>query len=388
MQTLSSHITRYRVNYINTQIKLDMLTMGDNPRLPNNLNILPLADNIEGVGKLLEPITVWTKPDGLVEVIRGHRRTLACQLIHDNNRARFDEIFPEGIPVFMVENCTAEEAVELKLDHTEQRGLTDPHEVQMSANMLFAVRRTEADVAWQLSSLIDKISPMNVKGKEKLGELTEKLESAKASKAKPKVIEACEKACKEFIAEYRRGYVQNLHNVFRAPKVVCAALFAKAARQNPKEFEGVYLPPLTNADVKALWKAHKTDIAIVDQETKVPVYNQTRVGPNFSTKWDEIVKDSQTEKDDKPATPKAMSAKDMASDITEGRFCSVGFVKLTNLHCGDKTVEGLDALDHAYHMLDLIAKEQPELYEMVITEGTKVESELAKADKEAKAIEG
>ena len=376
---------RSRMQYINTMIQLDKLSMGDNPRLPTNLNIGPLADNIENLGKLLEPITVW-QPNGddQFEVIRGHRRTMAIQTIAERSPKVFEDIFGKGVPAFVVEGCSPEDVVELKLDHTEQQSLSDPHEVQMSADMLFAIRRTEAEVAVQLQSLIEKISPMKSKSKVALKELEDKLSDAKAQ-GKAKAIEAVDKEIKKFIAEYRRGYVQHLHDVYRSPLKVNASLYYKACGIKPKGFETEDLPRLTNSQVNTLWKAHKEDLEIKDEESGAPKYNQVRIGPQFTEKWDKIVAAEKAAVNGEPTAPKpkAMSAKEMASEVTEGRWSSVGFCKLTNWHCGDKGVEGLDRLDEQYHLIDLVAKEQPDLLEMVVTEGIKIRAELVKADKEA-----
>ena len=373
------------MKYTQIHIQPDTLTFGENPRLPTNLNIPAMRDSIETLGKLLEPVTVWQPEAGIFELIRGHRRSFAILEILAENPTRYAEIFPEGIPAFEVEDVTVEEVVELKLDHTEQQGLSDPHEVQMSANMLFAIRKTEADVAFQLASLIEKINPMKSKAKADKAELEEKLADAKVQ-GKPKAIDNAEKAIKKHIADYRRGFVQHLHDVYRCPHVVNAALYHKACGEQPAGFEEEYLPRLTNAQVNSLWKAHKEDLEVIDDDTGVPKYNQNRVGPQFSEKWASLVK---TEKeanngDPTPPKPKAMSGKDMKAEVGE-RWNSVGFCKLTGWHSGDKEVEGLDALDAQYHLLDLVAKEQPDLLEMVITEGKKIEAEQIAADKEATA---
>jgi len=372
------------MNYIHKFIQLATAVMGDNPRLPNTLNIGPLAENIDGTGSLKEPITVWEIEPEIYQVIRGHRRTLACQSIFESNPKRFAEIFPDGIPAFVVEGVTAEEVVELKLDHTEQLGLSDPHEVQMSANMLFAIRRTEAEVAWQLSSLMEKVSPMKAKAKVALALLQEKLVDAKAG-GKGKVIEACEKELRQFMADYRRGLVQGLHDVYRSPFVVNAALYAKASGEAPKGFEGIYLPKLTQANVKSLWAAHKLDLESKDEETGAPKYNQTRVGPNFTEKWNKLVADEQSGgTKEKVVQPKAMSAKDMIAEIGE-RWSSVAFCKLTNWHSGDKSVEGLNVLDKECYYMDLVRRQQPDLLDMVVAEGKKIEEALIVEDQTVKA---
>jgi ParB-like chromosome segregation protein Spo0J len=140
------------MKYTNALVKFGEITAGENPRLPTNLSLDSLRDNIEGVG-LLEPITLWEKSKNVLELIRGHRRTLAIGQIKNRNPKRFEELFGKGIPALVVTGITPEEVITMKLDHSEQRGLSDPHELQRSANMLFAISKTEAEVAVQLAGL-------------------------------------------------------------------------------------------------------------------------------------------------------------------------------------------------------------------------------------------
>jgi hypothetical protein len=370
------------LNYIPKTLDLDIITMGDNPRLPTTLDIPPLKRNISEVG-LLEPITVWF-PNGkeIAEVIRGHRRTIALNQLKDEDPKRFKELFPKGIPAFVRENITEEEVVTLKLDHGGQKGLSHPHELQMSASMMFDKGFTEAQVANQLRPLIDKISPMPSSKRVEVGELESKLAEARAS-GKAKAIESAEKALYERIAKYHRGRVQYHHDVWRSPYLVEAALYFKACGVVKKGFEKEYLPNLTTSHVKALWKAHKEDLE--QKEDGAPKYNKTRVGPLFTEKWNAIVK-AEKEKGENPtqSKPKAMSAKDMLAEVKEGKWESKGFCKLALYHAGDKSVEGLSALDKAYKAADLVmSAEDTSLWEMVVTEAKNIEAALIAKDAEA-----
>jgi hypothetical protein len=364
------------MDYIHKMFELANITMGDNPRLPTTLDLPPLVQSISDVG-LLEPLTVWI-PNGdnnIVEVIKGHRRCMALQELSDHNPKRFKELFPEGIPTFVRENITAKEATVLKLDHGAQVSLSHPHELQMSANQLFGHKATQAEVANLLRPLIDKISPPPAKKRQEFTELQEAIDEAKDAKGRAKA----EKALYERIAEYHRGRVQNLFDVYRCPDIVEAALYFKACGERRKGYEKEYLPALTQKQVNSLWKGFSEDLKITEEG--VPTFNSERPGPEFTAKWSEICKAEQ-EKEPKTPKAKAMSANDMKSEIGT-RWASKGFCKLTNWHGGDKTVEGLDEHDKAYHGLDLVITYAPELAAMVVEESEKIKKQLVDADKEA-----
>ena len=363
--------------YISDKIELAKITMGDNPRLPTSLDLAPLVQSISDQG-LLEPITVW-RPNGndLVEVIKGHRRTMALNELLENDPKRFAELFPEGVPVFRCENITKEQATVLKLDHGAQLSLSHPHELQMSANLLFNDKATQADVANILRPLIDKISPPPAKKKQEFDKLEADIKAAKSAKDRAKA----EKALRDRIADYHRGRVQNLYAVWYCPNIVEAALYYKATggEYHRKGFEDDYMPSLTQKQITALAKDFGEDLKVM--EDNVPKYNSERPGPLFTKRWNEIC---EAEKNKEPSTPnpKAMSAKDMKAEVGS-RWASAGFCKLTAWHSGDKTVEGLDDLDKAYHGFDLVAKYSPELTNLVAEEAEKIKKSLIAADKEA-----
>lgn len=373
------------MKYAQTLVPFDGLTLADNPRIPTNLALDSLMESIENVG-LLEPITVWEPQKGKLEVVRGHRRTMSIGLLRNRNSKRFDELFAKGIPALKVTDVTADEVVELKLDHSEQKGLSDPHELQRSANMLFNIGKTENEVAVILAGLIDKISPMNSKAKLQLETLKSKVEAMKATKNSA-AVELAEREVKDFIGAYRRGFVQNLHNTFRCPEKVMWALYKKATGQAP---DGVteYLPKLGAVQVTALWKAHKADLE--ERENGVPKYNKQRVGPKFTAKWNELIADEKKaieEGEDKEPRQKAMSAKDMEAEVKEGKYKSELACKLTAHHCGDKGIDDLSMLDDFAYKFDLVRKHDKDLTAMVIESAKAIEKRLIEADQAAKAKE-
>ena len=96
----------------------------------------------------------------------------------------------------------------------------------------------------------------------------------------------------------------------------------------------------------------------------------------------------EAESDAKGETPreKAMSANDMKAEVKEGKWKSQGFYKLTKRHSGDKSVEGLDALDALYRAMDLVKEFDDKLLKKVLESAKQIEEKLvAKAKAEAAA---
>jgi len=347
----------------NGYITLDKLTMGENPRLPTNLDIPSLARSISDNG-LLEPIHIWFREKGVAEVIRGHRRTMALSVVRETNPERFKELFPNGIECVVWENLDEKEAVRRKLDHSGQVTLSDPYELQMSANMLFAQGFTEAAVANHLMPLIQKISPLPSDKKQELDKLQREIDEARAKKDFDGA-ERATKALEKRIADLYRGRCQHLRNVSRCPNIVNAALYYKACGQKPKGYEDIELPSLTTDMVKALWKAHEQDLADVN-ENGVPKYNKEVTGPHFDQKWSEILVKVSEKEASTETRAKAMSAKAMDAELNDGKYRSQGMVLLTKHHRGEAVAtDKLAAFDTLYYSIDLVKDYDEKLYKRV-----------------------
>ena len=367
------------MNHTMKTVKLSTLTAGENPRI--HMNTAGLIANIMSEKQLKVPISVWSPNNSNeYEIIAGHRRNISIKHIQENFPELFAEIFPDGIPVMVYSDITPDEAVDLKLDHADQLSLADPHELQRSANMLFRCNNTEADVSVKLATLIDTISPMKAKNREKLDGLERQRAEAEEVGLKERVADLV-KEIKEYVANYRRGFTQNLHNIFRCPDVVMQALERNATGRIPEGCTEPHLPTLTNAQVKALWKAHSKDLEII--EGGLQVYNRRKVGPHFSAKWAEIVKADQEPKSE--TTPsKAMSGKDMKAELEGGKYLSEVGVLLTNHHAGVDGVDPskLEEADKASYLADLVRNHMPDVWEMVVESAKEVEDKLIEANKE------
>jgi hypothetical protein len=322
-----------------------------------------LKDSIIGCG-LKEPLEIWELPGkkGVNQVIKGHRRLMAIMEILAEMPNVFNEKFPKGIPVVKWTDITEAEVVHKKLDHSDQLGLRDPHELQRSANMLFELGATEAEVAMELSGLIDIIRPMDDKNRQKLAALKEQEKKAEAE-GNTAGVTLARRDIRDLIFNYRRGFVQNLHNIQRCPDVVMASLYKKACGETPKGYEGQYLPPVTTSEAVNLYKLHSKDCETL--ENGMPVFNKTQTGPEFNKRWNELCAKHKADEGKVPeARPKAMAAKEMAE--AKKSYKSELAVKLTTLHCGEGSAMGIAELDEEAYRVGLVKKHNPEAYKAMM----------------------
>lgn len=369
-----------------TMIDINSITVETNPRLRKNLQIDVLSENIEAVG-LTDPMHIWFPGEGTVpEMLRGHRRLEAILALQERNPERFNELFGEGAPCIVYEGIEKIEALLLKLDHSGQVSLSDPYELIMSSNLLFGEGNlSEAQVSNHLKPLIMRISPPGGSVTSDIKKLEEKLaEAVELGDTNAQAV--INKEIDDRFAKGLRGKVQHLRNIYRCPEMVNATFEYKATGVKPKGYDEKALPTLTTDQTKVLWKAHEIDLKVMDEEKGVPKYNKVIVGPMFKEAWKAILeKAAEKEAGKTPPAPKAMSSKDMKAQLT--KWTSDGFYKLTKRHSGDKSVEGLDALDVAYKAMDIVREYDKDLYETVIAEAAKLQAELADAN-ELADVEG
>jgi ParB/Sulfiredoxin domain len=377
-------------NFITQLVKLALIYVGRNVRLPSLMKIQELAADIAENG-LLTPIVVYRVKDKF-EVIQGHRRESALRSLLANDPERFNVLFPNGIPVTIVEGVTYEEAQEMKIDHGNELSLTDPMELQLCANMLFAQGKGEKPVVIRLASLMDRMKPMKAdKLKKYQGMLADAqlwLEKGNKANAKEKQAEA-----EKFLLDYRRGYVQNLHNAYRCPHIVMAALYLKATGERPtkdEEFavdEKVFLPVgLTYQHVNSLWKAFEKDLTILKDGKQV--HNRRVPGPEFNAKWkvicDELAKKAEASEDGTPRA-KAMSAGDMETELKEGKWHSAFGQLLTRHHRKETGVDmtQLVTLDKVAYFAELLSERAPEEWAASVKLAEAIEKEQIAANEQA-----
>jgi len=370
------------MKYISKLVEFLKVVRGENPRLRKNLKLETLAASIEENG-LLEPITVTPIADGKFLTVRGHRRGEAVEILRQRNPKRYEELFSKGINALVVTDITEKEITLLKLDHSEQSPLGDPYELQHSASMLFAFDMSEAEVANRLAGLIDRISPMKAAALNELNTLRAKVEAAKLTGNDAAVILASQEV-EKYVAKYRRGYVQGLHNAARCPVKVMHALFRRSTGENPEGVEGV-LPALTTTNITDLWKAHEADLGI--RENGMPKYNREITGPVFSAAWDKLVAEAAKPTEAKAAKPKAATMTQLTEEVEKGKYMSKLAVSVTQHHAGDaEATARIPELDKAAYHGDLVRQHDEALWATVvkaageITQRIKAKADAAKAE--------
>lgn len=362
-----------------TGIEIDIL----NPRLPTNVAVEEMVDDILRVGGITDPLDVELMPEGLI-VRRGNRRTLAGQFILLNHPEEAELCFPNGeVAARVHEGLTGRERAELICDHGVVRGLVNPHEIERSAALLFEAGATEADVAIKLSGLLEILYPLSAKNAKTEKSLVTRLKEARDAKLIESTAEL-EAELHEFYASNRRGKVQGLKAVWRCPQKVMEARFFHATsglRNDEAAFaEDEYIPILTLKQCNKLWKAFEKDLEITDTSGK-RVYSKDRPGPDFNGVWVSTCNE-QEEAAGKPKTvrPKAMGAKAIKEEANH--FVSNAFVQLSKHHAGE-TVEGLQALDRIIQTAELVSKHRPDDWEAVEEIAQEIRAEFAAKDKEA-----
>lgn len=376
------------LQFITQLVKLASIFVGRNVRLPSLMRISDLAADISENG-LLTPISVYKVKDKW-EVIQGHRRFAALTHLFETDQARFDILFPKGIPVTIIEGVTYEEAQEMKIDHGNELSLTDPMELQLCANMLFAQGKSEKAVVIRLASLMDRMKPMKAdKLKKYQGMLADAalwVEKGNPTNAKEKQAEA-----EKFLLDYRRGMVQNLHNAYRCPHIVMAALYFKATSERPSKDEEFFteaaLPMgLTYQHVNSLWKAFEKDLTILKDGKQV--HNRRIPGPEFNAKWkvicDELAKKASDAESDTPRA-KAMSAGEMESELKEGKWQSGFGQLLTRYHRKESGVDvnTLKTLDKLCYFAELLSERSPDTWAKSVQLAEAIEKEQIAANAQA-----
>lgn len=353
------------MNTVISFLAITAITMADNVRLQSRYNLPPLLEDIR-VNGLKTPISVYKKGD-VFPTLQGHRRVSAMQLLKKTDTARFEELFGKGIPCIVQDISDPRDIARFKVDHGNELALSDPYEVQKCANMLFKVGFKELEVVVELHGLMERISPMKADRRKEIEAIEDKPKHDKA------------------LLDYRRGAVQNLHNAYRCPFIVMAALEHRATGEPVEGFEKKYLPKLSTSQVTKLWKAHKEDLAEVDEATGAAVFNSTRTGPKFRKAWEKCVVTSQKAEADKEegvVREKAMSGKDMKIEITEGKWLSVFGQKITKHHTGDKSVGDLTPLDHICYHAEMVKAHDVKAWKALEKAFKAVEEKLIAEDAE------
>ena len=361
---------------------MSKLIVGENVRLPSRMDLDGLTTDIAERG-LIDPIKVWNHKNDLYEVITGHRRHAAiCRL----PKEAVKRLFPDGVPCIVIEEVTADEVLDLKIDDGNKLIANNPFEIQQAANFLFRSGATEEEVANRLYGLIESNTPMKTKVKQVIEgyEAVKVLASNDGDKAK---VAEYEKLIRKERADYYRGRVQNLNAAYRSPEKVMETLYLQNEGSVGPTYDGKIhgeLPSrLTTGQVNILFKAHCKDLD-EHKEGGIPTFNKSRTGPAFNAKWDSILEDDKKEEKDKPVRQKSMSGKDMTKEIEDGVYKSQGFNLLTQHHLGQE-VTGLADSDATLYRAELVQVNEPELWADIVAKANAIEAEQIQNDKDAEA---
>lgn len=336
------------MNHQVQEVALSKLTVGLNTRVGEKSNDFEgMARSLEDRG-MDEPVQAWKNPDtGKLEILRGHRRYAGATILESRSPKVFKQHFPNGIPVIVRRDVTnASEAALAKVDHGTVVTLKYRCERDRAVIILKNEGCTEIEIVSRCEGIFAKHQTAVASDKR------DKLEALRAAPEKNR------QEIRKLLHETYKGQLQASIAVWKCPVVVQQCLEHLEAKVNlPK---GKKCPAkLTYGDVKKLAKAMESDTQILDDD-KMPVHSKGNPGPAFKSAWSELLK----------AVPKtgetrakAMSAKDMDAQLSNGIWDSEGFKKLTQQHSGKKDVKGLKAIDAELYAVDLVKRHKPKAWQ-------------------------
>jgi hypothetical protein len=338
-------------------VMLESIVLGENVRLKNDGS--HLVPSILDIG-LTDPLWVQQLDDGNFDLKRGFLRTHAITLIRDNYPDEYKRLFGKGITCIVVSDGTAADYARIHVDQGNQQPLTHKFEIQLSANMLFAAGLTERQVAVHLAGLLDRISPLKA-------EVLEDLAKARESQG--------EDAYQQRYAEARRGIVQSLKQLWQSPSRVLDAQRYAATMKLPEWAESArQVPILTTKQITALAKAHNEDLLVLDEDTKLPKYDQENPGPSFLNLWAEYVTKTIESKDKDKTRSKALAATKIEDQSKT--FVSNGFRALCNQHVGKAYGGDLHDMDRLVSVAECLQKHDPEFWSTCVSRAKEIRDKI------------
>ena len=372
-------------------VAITSLILGFNVRIPGRAKIEELFQDIHDNGLQVPPTAYETKAGP--EIIAGHLRTECLNRLYDEHPARFKELFPDGVPINMIEGITYEQAQDLKVDHGNENPLLDPMEAQLCANLLFDSGKTEQQVAVRLAGMMDRLKPMKADKRKELlqkeADLALYIEAGKTD-----LVVSKQQEIDKFKLDYRKGWIQNMKAAWRCPHVVLATLYAKSTGEanwpdnlglsTPRD---TYLPLTLQIDeVKRLWTAFSQDLEIV-VDGKKP-YNKRIPGPNFNARWTTVVDKAKKKETEEPTVrTKAFSKTELEDD--EAKWNSQFAKMLAAHHRREVTVDVnlLKAHDDMAYFAEIVADRAPKAWEDMVLLAKGLEKEIAANNAEVEAKE-
>jgi hypothetical protein len=371
-------------------ISLDSIWAGENPRVIKDSHIEGLVKDI-GENGLIERLTVGATPneDGVPNmVLKGHCRLLAITALAASDPDAYAKHFPEGkVRVILVKDATPEEMLAIKLDHGQQQGLTNWWELYLSFKMLFdgMPGMTEKAASVRLSNLIDNVTPLKGNKADKILKLRQAVKDADGQKARWEA----EKKRDEEQFQTRRGLLQVLNRVRRAPHVIAATMCRTYTGRLLEGFKESQLMEggLTNRQIGALYEAHKLDTALDNPNNldsdDCPKYNQDVPGPNFWKAWKDI-QEEKSKTDPSKKRPKSLSSNAILEPVKDGQIRSKAGQLLSQHHAGREIdVAAMREADARAYYADVLSKHDPEYWAACVERATALAAEASEASKVA-----
>lgn len=378
-----------------SSVTLPQLWLTDNPRVPNSAALEALRASIAADG-LHDPLVVWdnpnpNNPEQRYEVLKGNRRTEAINLIATFDPATFEEHFPGGkIPAEVHTGLTDEEALEIKLDHGTQLGLSNWYELYMSCVLHLRARggswkRAEAPIVKACRTIFDRVKPLSGKAKDRTNKLLKAIEDARKANDL-RALALAEKEAEKDYFDTRRGMIQTIHAVSVCPTIVEDSRYLQYVGTVPggRELDDL-IPTLSDKEIKKLKKAHDLDLDETNPENMedgVCKYDRSVPGPAFWKQWNEIKAAKAAASESTAPRPKALSAKAMLDMTKDGSALSKART-LTLRQCAGQDAPGLVEADLRAHKADVLAKHAPDEWEAISAKADQILAEVQKAGQQA-----
>jgi hypothetical protein len=346
-------------------VQLDDFVRGENPRIFLRSESLVPSILERGIDTALE-----VTPEN--NLLRGYRRLAALEYVREHHADRFDELFPDGIPVTVVSGATTKEIAGRHIDHGNFLQLSHSVELLMAYCMLAEHGYTQNEAANHMASLLDVIHPVKAERRNELNRIRE------------------DQGEDEYFKEYartRRGVIQGLDYAYRCPYRVKSCLRWLATQNDddlPENVTPEQIPALTGNNIKRLHKAFTTDLDVLDDKGRSK-YSKAIPGPKFEALWAELAKKKQNEaakRAEGEPRQKAKSGQDMKKLGDE--LVSDGFRMLLRHCAGDKDVELTEVrvFDLILHYAEMLKTHDPDEWEACVVRAKEIEADIVKATQE------
>ncbi len=290
------------------------------------------------------------------DLLQGDRRTKALNKMVREYPEEFEQHFPEGIPCFVYEDISDEEAIEITNDHGSSLSLSNEFEIFLTVEGYFRMGLSEKQSLFRIQTLLDHILPIKGKAGVEVEELKVKLDKAtKANRAERL------KAYEERYWKARRGVMQRYTRIYKNAAEIKDAMEFKWLKTMPEGYEND-LPILSDDDLRQLSKAFVDEVAEASyDEGGRPTVTKSCPGP----KWLELYKDIIKSKAEPKAAkgPKANTGNIM-KPLEEGQIESGAMANIIRHHGGDKEVDGscILAADQLLAVVEVVQKVDSQLW--------------------------